>query len=35
MGTPARAHGIGTPCIYLDQGPQRLWPKIGAEVLFI
>jgi hypothetical protein len=31
MGTPARAHDVGTPSLYSGQGPCRLWPKIGAE----
>jgi hypothetical protein len=31
MGTPARAHGVGTHGLYSGKGLCRLWPKIGVE----
>jgi hypothetical protein len=35
MGMLAKVYGVGTPGLYLDQGPSRLWPKIRAEGLCI
>jgi hypothetical protein len=32
MGTPARAHGVGTPGIYLGLGPWEYRPKIGSDI---